>query len=341
VAMPTLVGPIRQAAANLGRIRAFNLRRRYSWVALKQQVRRNLGLRAISLLLAVGLWVFVNAVQPGSVQTFHVPISYRSLPPGYVITNSHPGAITIQVTGPRTLLSIIDPGRLTLKIDLTGVGVGQASFKVVPEAFPVPRKTTVESISPSQIVLDVDKIVTRQTPVHLVTSGKVPDGYKVARTELIPAVARLRGPSKELARIDHLDTESLDMSGVSREASYELTLLSPGGMVRVAPTEVTARVTLAEIISDREFHRLAIEVRDSSYKFKVIPQRISVTVRGPRLKLGKLDLRGAVYVEADGIPPGYYDLPVQVILPDGVELVRQTPERVRVRMFNEKRAANG
>jgi hypothetical protein len=95
------------------------------------------------------------------------------------------------------------------------------------------------------------------------------------------------------------------------------------------------------VIADREYRKLSVQVRDSDYKFRVIPQRINLTVRGPRLKLGKLDLRGAVYVEADGMPPGYYDVAVQVTLPDGVELVRQTPEKVRLRMFREKKAANG
>jgi YbbR domain-containing protein len=339
--MPALNRPIPQATAKLRMIRSADLRHHYSPAALRRRLRRNMGLRVISVLLAIGLWVFVNAVQPGSVQTFHVPVNYRGLPPGFIITNQHPGSVTIQVTGPRTLLSIIDPDRLTLKIDLNGVGVGQASFKVVPEAFPVPRKTNVESISPSQIVLDVDKIIAREAPVHLALTGKVADGYKITQTEIVPNAVRLRGPSKELAQIERVETEAFDVAGLSAEASRDLPLVAPGGMVRVNPTQVTARVVLAEVIGDREYRRLPVQVRDSGYRFNVIPQRINLTVRGPRLKLGKLDLRGAVYVEADGMPPGYYDMPVQVTLPDGVELVRQTPEKVRLRMFHGKKAANG
>ena len=121
-----------------------------------------MGLRLISLALAIGLWIFVNAVQPGALESIRVPVSYRDLPPGFVLTNQHPDFVEIQVSGPRTLLSIIDPARLTLRLDLTGVGVGQASFKIGPDAFPVPRHTEVTSVLPSQIVLDIDKNVTRE-----------------------------------------------------------------------------------------------------------------------------------------------------------------------------------
>jgi hypothetical protein len=52
---------------------------------LIQRVRRNLGLRALSLLLAIGLWFFVNAGQRGALAQMRVPISYRQLPHGLVI----------------------------------------------------------------------------------------------------------------------------------------------------------------------------------------------------------------------------------------------------------------
>src|SRR2546429_352695 len=105
-------------------------------------------------------------------------ISYRGLPIGFVMTNQHPDFVKIQVSGPQTLLSLVDPSRLMLRLDLIGVGVGQASFKIGPDAFAVPRGTAVTSISPSQIVLDIDKVIVRYVPVHLVTTGKAADGFQ-------------------------------------------------------------------------------------------------------------------------------------------------------------------
>ena len=41
------------------------------------------------------------------------------------------------------------------------------------------------------------------------------------------------------------------------------------------------------------------------------------------------------YVDADSVPPGMYDLPVQVNMPDGVDLVKETPEGEIVRLPSE------
>ena len=49
---------------------------------------RDMALRMISLALAIGLWIFVNAGQHGALESFQVAVSYRDLPPGFILTNS-------------------------------------------------------------------------------------------------------------------------------------------------------------------------------------------------------------------------------------------------------------
>jgi YbbR domain-containing protein len=312
-------------------------RSRYSLAAIRDRVRHNMGLRIISVGLAIGLWFFVNTGQHEALKQFTVPIIYRGLPHGFVIANQHPELITIQVSGPRTLLSLIDPSRIALRIDLTGVSIGQASFKIGPDAFAVPRQTNVQSILPSQIVLDIDHIVTRNVPAHLVTAGKVADGYRLTVSEITPATITLRGPSKELGRIDQIDTEPMDVSGLSASESTVLGLTMPVGKIKVDPEEVTAVISVAPVIGDREFRDVPIAVRDSDWRFKVEPTHAMVTVRGPQPNLAKLDLSNAVYAEADGMAPGVHTLALQINLPEGVELVHQSPVKVKVRMYKERR----
>ena len=52
----------------------------------------DIGLRVLAVVLAIGLWIFVNAGERGSVATLTVPISYASLPQGMVIVNHPPTA---------------------------------------------------------------------------------------------------------------------------------------------------------------------------------------------------------------------------------------------------------
>ena len=328
--MPAMKGPLRPPAIRLRLIRPAELKRRYSPDVLRNRLQQNLGLRIISLLLAVGLWIFVNAGQHSSVEAFNIPVSYRGLPPGFVITNSHPDFVKIQLSGPETLLSLVDPSRLTLKLDLGGVGVGQASFKLGLDSFTVPRGTAVTSISPSQIVLDLDKIVVRYLPVHLVTVGTPADGYQIGPIEITPPRVLVRAPSKEIANLEMIDTEPVNVTGVTTETEHVVAITLAGSMMRLEPSEVMIKIGLVPVIATRDFHGVPVTVRNIAFESRLEPPRINVTVRGTKLELSKLDLSGIVFVDGDGMEPGTYDVPVQVQLPQGMELLRLWPDKIKI-----------
>jgi len=309
---------------------------------LVQRVRRNLGLRAIALLLAITLWVFVNAGQRGALVPMRVAVSYRGLPAGLVIVNQHPDFVQIEVRGPRTLLSLLDPDRLTLRLDLSAVTMGQAVFKIGPEMFNVPRQTDVTRISPSQIVLDVDRTVDRQVPVHVNVQGQPAPGYGVESAKANPPTVTVRGPSRFVAHIDNVQTSPVAVNGAKTDLEQPADIIAPSDRLTLeGQSLVQATVGIGEVIVNRVFHGLQVEVRDSAYKAKVEPLHIAVTVRGPLNQLSSLDLHSSVYVTAEDAQPGAHDLRVQVDLPDGIQLVRANPDNVRVRIYREKRAGSG
>jgi hypothetical protein len=309
---------------------------------LLQRFRRNLGLRAIAIVLAVGLWFFVNAGQRGALASISVPISYRAVPAGLVIVNQHPDYVHLEVRGPRTLLSLLDPDRLVLRLDLSNVTPGQAVIKVGPEMFNVPRQTDVTRISPSQIVLDIDRLTDRQVPIHVEISGQPAPGYRIASVKATPSSTTVRGPTHLLANLDNVQTQPVDVGGARSELAAPVSLSTPGEhMTIVGPKVVEATIAIGVVVVNRNFRGLAVEVRDTDYKFQVEPRDINVVLRGPMNQLSGIDLRGSVYVSAEDVGPGLHRLPVQIELPEGIQLVRATPENVKVRIYREKRNANG
>lgn len=303
---------------------------------LPEVVTSNFGPRVIALSVAVALWIFVNAGQHEAQTLLDVPISYRGLPAGMVIVGEHPDFVELQVSGPRTLLSLLDPGRLTLRLDLTGVQSGQASFKISPESFNVPRQTSVTRISPSQIVLDVDRETVRDVPVHLTLGEPPPSGYTVAGIELKPSSVRVIGPSRELSRLDSIPTEPFDLKDVTTQLEHPVSLVLPAGSFKFATGVVEAKVRIEEVVGDREFPTIAVEVRDPPNRFRLSPNQVSVTVHGPLRVLAKLNLDGMVYVDASDAIPGTNELPVEVDLPQGLQVVRAAPEKVKLRILTTR-----
>src|SRR5579875_574296 len=317
---PVLIESAKSARAPTGRLRRFLM--------------RNPGLRLLSLLLAVALWVFVNAGEHSEEDTIEVPVRYNSLPAGLTIINDHPQFIKLTMAGTPTMLSLLDPDRLTLRLNLIGVGPGQASFRLTPEMFAEYRGISVTRIVPSQIVLDIDRIVSADAPVKLDIEGKPATGYRVASTEVKPATIEATGPSRYISALKHVDTEPLSVQGVNADLDAPVRVLDPGSHVRLGTEVVEAKVALQQVIVDREFKGLKVQVRATDYRSRVEPADANLAIRGPLLKMAKLDLEGAVFVDASGIQPGaWHIVPLQVRLPDGMQLVRHEPQQVRLRVY--------
>jgi YbbR domain-containing protein len=303
---------------------------------IRSSLTRNLGLRAVALLLAVVLWLFVNAGNPQAETSLKVPVQYVGLQPGLMITNFHPDSLELQISGPRTLLSLLNPERLTLRLDLRGIGPGRAHFDITPAEFPLPRQTAISRISPSEINLNIDQVVSRQLPVQLMIDGEVAPGYGIGSIALSPPSVTVTGPSRDVSALKSIATEPFVVKGATKEVTQTVRLVNPGGLLKVSTDEVLATVTVHEIVAEREFRGLPVTVRDARYRFSVQPRKVDVKVRGPARSLAALDLSDAAYVDASTTMPGVYNLPIMIDLPEGFELIQEKPDSVRLRVYHSR-----
>jgi YbbR domain-containing protein len=295
----------------------------------------NIGLRVLAVVLAIGLWIFVNSAERGSVEQLTVPVSYSTLPQGMVIVNHPATSVKVEVTGPRSLLSLLDPERLTLKIDLRSIATGPSDFKIYPSMFNVGRNTAVTSISPDSLSLDIDRMVTRDVPVHLAVENRVAPGYTISSVDIAPSNVTVVGPSRYVEPLTSVNTEPFDLKGLTSDTNRSVEITPPDPSLGLSTGHVDARVNVTQAITDREI-RSEVEVKDSDFKYRVEPKHATLTIRGPALKLAGLAPKGLAYVDADGLAPGSHELPLQVIVPDGMQLMRQSPDTVRLRMYHER-----
>jgi YbbR domain-containing protein len=316
------------------------LKKRIDFDEIKRRLTRNVGLRLLALGIAIGFWMFVNAGERGSVASLTVPLSYRQLPPGFVIVNRPPDFVKIEVTGPRTLLSLLDPERIAVRLMLNGIGNGQSDIRILPTMFNTPRGTMVTRISPDLITLDVDHIMRRDVPVHLTTQGKTSNGYTVSAVDVRPATVTVTGPSRFVLPLTQINTEPFDIDGLTSDIERSVDLADTESAIRYEVDSVDAKVSVSEVIADREFRSVGVDVQNCDYRFRVEPRAGSIIIRGPMLKLESLETKGLLFVDAKDLEPGSHELPVQVNLPDGMQLVRETPDKVRLRMYHDRRVTS-
>jgi YbbR domain-containing protein len=195
----------------------------------------------------------------------------------------------------------------------------------------LPRSLKVVRFDPPSLTLRADRRAMRRLPVRADLAGSPALGFTVAGSTVSPEVVDVTGPARLIDDLKHVSTESVDLRGAedSFQRNVLLERIDPG--VTFVPDVVQVRVTIEESLAAREFPKVPITVPPGVTQ--ITPAAVDVTVRGPQRLLHNLTLTPeAVQVDVSGLQPGTHMVPVQVAVPDGLKVVSQTPERVRVKI---------
>jgi hypothetical protein len=320
----------------LPRMRVRDVAESLRWIAF-----RNAGLKLLSLIAAIGLWFFVNAGERDAELSFQVPVELRNIPPNVMLVSPRVDFIDVVARGPRTLLNRIHPDQLAMVLDVRGVRPGPAVFRILSEALDLPRGVSVVRLTPSEVTLEFAGVLRKRVPVHVTLAGKPPAGLRIVSTKVAPESVELIGPADQIEQIKAADTVPLDLADADAGVvERDLPLDAPREYVSMSAGLVHAQLVLAEVERTRTL-TVPVAVRNSAYRTVLKPPTIQITVRGPRSATDALELdHGAVYIDAAGREPGTYDVAPAVDLPAEIELLKQDPGSVEVRILRQKRKAD-
>lgn len=311
--------------------------------SLRWLLLHNAGTKLLSLLIAFGLWYFVNTGERDAEMAVQLPVELRNRPPNVMLVSPRVDFIDLVVSGPRTLLNRIDPQHVSITLDLNGVRPGPAVFRILGETLDLPRGVTVVRLTPSEVTLEFAAVMRKRVPVHVTFSGKPPAGLRVTDTRVAPESVEVVGPVAQVGTVKAAETDPIDLAEAPAGLlERDVPLDVPGEYVSFSAALAHVQVRLEEPERTRTLAGVPIVVRDGAYRATVAPARVQVTVRGPQSATDVLELHpGAVYIDADGREPGRYEVTPAVDLPAGIELVKQDPAVVTLRVLRQKRSTDG
>lgn len=142
---------------------------------------------ALSLLIAIGLWLYViTTVSPGSKETFYnIPVVMENesvlRERGLMITASSSATVALELSGNRSDLAKVNSGNITLKADLSKVYEPGNQIPITyTVSFPgnvANNAFVTESKSPKEIFINVERRITKAIPVEVKWIGSVPEGF--------------------------------------------------------------------------------------------------------------------------------------------------------------------
>jgi len=162
-------------------------------------VRGNWGLKLLSLLMAIVLWVYVaNEQNPPQEREFKaVAVETRGLGRDMTVLQV-PGTVNIRVQASRNVVTELSLRSVEAYIDLSGAKPGR---KTVPVIVKVPPDVKVTGLTPKEVAVTLDVLKEKQVPVKASYTGKPAEGYKVLTIRPTPDEVILRGPQSILDTI--------------------------------------------------------------------------------------------------------------------------------------------
>jgi hypothetical protein len=202
---------------------------------------KNLGWKFLSLALAVLLWMAIVG-EPELATSVSAPVLFRNIPADLEIGSDVPNRIHLEVRGPSGKLRAATLADLVVVLDLAAVRrSGERTFTVQPQHINLPRGVLLSRAVPSQIRARFESSVAREVPIRTRYSAQVPAGYRIAQQQVDPAMARIVGPESRVTRVEAVQTDPIDLSGVVGESWFEVQLYVADPQVRLAASP-TARV---------------------------------------------------------------------------------------------------
>ena len=219
---------------------------------LQRYVFKNAGLKIISLLLAVGLWLAV-AGNPVAEVAITIPIELHNFPQNLEIANERIPEAQVRVRGPERLIRRLEPSEIHVELDLAGSKAGERTFDLSAQQVRESRELEVVQIIPTQVHLVFDERMIRTVEVRPRVMGSFASGVRVARVEANPATITISGPKQRVDMVEAAITDPVDASGVMRQSSFVTHAYVSDPLVQVVqprPIRVTVIMEQAAVNED-------------------------------------------------------------------------------------------
>jgi len=296
---------------------------------------RHFGLKALSVLIALLLWVMVGGEKIVE-RTLRVPLEMQNMPEGIEMVGDTPGTVDVRVRGGSSALSALSAGDVMAVMDLSGARIGRHLFHLASDAVRVPFGVEVKSVLPVTTTLVFERSVTKILPVVPTIEGQPAPGFAVEGVVTDPKEVEAIGPESAMRGLQQAVTESVQIEGAKASVRETVSIGLPNVAARLRNSR-TAKV-LVEVVpakNERTIGNVPIKALRiaTGHGARVEPAVAVVTVRGAEDVLQKLTAAALeASVDGAGLAPGSYDLSVTIAPGKGFAVVRVDPARVQVRI---------
>jgi YbbR domain-containing protein len=208
----------------------------------REYVLHNLGLKLISLALALGLWLAVDR-EPVAEVAIDTPIEFQNMPANLEISTENVPKAQVRLRGPERIIRRLQTSEVYGEISVEGVKPGERTYDLTARQIHRPQELEVVQVVPSQVHLSFDTRLNRQVPVQPRIVGTFASGYQIGQVQVDPASIMISGPKKRVEAIESATTDPIDVTGAIDHASFMRHPYVSDPLIQVTSTD-PVRITI-------------------------------------------------------------------------------------------------
>lgn len=215
---------------------------------LKRYALHNFWLKALSLLLAAGLWWQISPDEQPAEVSLHAPVVFQHVPEHLEISSETVPEAQIRVKGPERVIRQLQASEVHAEIDLGDAKAGERTFDLTSQQVRHPSDVTVMQVVPSQLHLSFDTRLTRDVEIHPRVTGNFAAGEQITKVDVDPPRITITGPKHHVEKVDAATTDPLDATGTRGSAVFTTNVYVPDPLVQVVqPTSIRVTVVVEKV----------------------------------------------------------------------------------------------
>ncbi|MGI6112635.1 MAG: YbbR-like domain-containing protein [Mahellales bacterium] len=239
----------------------------------------------------------------------------------------------IRVRGPESIVMRIKSAVAELNID----GSTDTIVKTVPiQLLDSDNNQISEGIEMTKEFVSVqhDILFTKEIDIVPNITKPINENYLVSSITATPKTLKVAGKRSVLDGIDQISTEPINLGQITQDTVIETGLIMPP---RVSPVDKISRVKVAIKVEEKEQQKtitvntINVENIGEGYTSEIPATPVEVIFKGPVSKVEAVtEDQIRMFIDGAGLQPGTYRLPINAVLPEGLEIIDWSPKEVDV-----------
>jgi YbbR domain-containing protein len=196
-----------------------------------------------------------------------------------------------------------------------------------------PFGVDVVQVNPSTVSMMFEPSGRKVVPVVPSVEGEPADGFVVGTVTAEPSTVEVLGPVSALVRTTQAITEPVNVNAASAPVTETVNIGVADAAVRLrAPQTARVGVVVTPAPVEWSVTGIPVKTKNAGGRVQVTPPDVTAWVRGPREAMTSDRAAFEANVDVEGMKPGEFQLPVTVVAPERIGVIRLEPAEVRVRI---------